>query len=163
MSDIEMEQAQFDTSARWTVEFQLGNAFIPVTLERRAILMDGWFALFSQHLERNLRFLERGFAVPNQEPTSLTGLWEMILHDDPPTQLYFEGAIPLIGDREWCSVEGDILRNHIAVSTFHTGMFRLRLDVIYLWPKGHETVLMRERPLGLTIHGFVYHGEVSLN
>jgi hypothetical protein len=87
----------------------------------------------------------------------------MILHDDPPVQLYFEGAIPLIGDREWCSVEGDVLRNHITVSTFHTGMFRLRLDVIHLWPKGHESVLMRERPLGLAMHGFVYHGEVSLN
>jgi hypothetical protein len=80
MSDVEMEQAQFDNSARWIVEFQQGNAAISVSLEHRALLMDGWFALFARHMERNLRFLERGFAVPNQEPTSLA--WTV--GDDSP-------------------------------------------------------------------------------
>jgi hypothetical protein len=76
-------------------------------------------------------------------------------------QLYFEAAIPLIDGREWCGAEGDVLKLNIAVATHHTGIYRPRLDVIYMWPKEHQTVLMRERPLGLTIHGYVHHGEVS--
>jgi hypothetical protein len=66
-----------------------------------------------------------------------------------------------VDGREWCEAAGDVLKLNIAVATFHTGIYRPRLDVLYMWPKDHESVLMRERPLGLTIHGYVHQGAVS--
>jgi hypothetical protein len=115
----------------------------------------------TQELDKNLVLMERGFALTNQEPASIATLWEMILYQDVPMQMYFEAAIPLVDGREWCEAEGDVLKLNISVATHHTGIYRPRLDVIYLWPKEHQTVLMRERPLGLTIHGYVHHGGVS--
>jgi hypothetical protein len=153
---------EFNMTPRWSVSFEHGNTVLTVSPQHRNDLADGWFALFSQEQEKNLVLMERGFALTNQEPASITTLWEMILYQDVPMQLYFEAAIPLVDGREWCEAEGDVLKLNISVATHHTGIYRPRLDVIYLWPKEHQSVLMRERPLGLTIHGYVHHGEVSL-
>jgi hypothetical protein len=159
-SDIEMED--INVTPRWSVAFEQGNAVVNVSPQHVQDLANGWFALFSFEREKKFVLMERGFGLTNQEPASIAALWEMILNQDVPKQLYFEGAIPLVDGREWCEVEGDVLRLNISVATHHIGIYRPRLDVIYLWPKDHESVLMRERPLGLTVHGYVHHGAVSL-
>jgi hypothetical protein len=159
-SDIEMED--INVTPRWSVAFEQGNAVVNVSPQHVQDLANGWFALFSFEREKKFVLMERGFGLTNQEPAAIATLWEMILNQDVPKQLYFEGAIPLVDGREWCEVEGDVLRLNISVATHHIGIYRPRLDVIYLWPKDHESVLMRERPLGLTIHGYVHHGAVSL-
>jgi hypothetical protein len=105
--------------------------------------------------------MQQGYAVPGEPSVSLTEIWEAILSPDISVLRYFEGAIPLIDDREWFRCIPDALREHLDIATFHTGIFRPRFDVIYMWPAGYQTALMYERPLGLTQYGYVYHGTVS--
>jgi hypothetical protein len=159
VSDVEMEE--INVTPRWSVTFEHGNAVINVSQQHMQDLANGWHSLFIEENEKNLVLMERGFGLVNQEPASLAALWDMILNQDVPRHLYFEAAIPLVDGREWCEAAGDVLKLNIAVATFHTGIYRPRLDVLYMWPKDHESVLMRERPLGLTIHGYVHQGAVS--
>jgi hypothetical protein len=150
------------STARWTVTFDHGSKLMQVAQGDRDSLAAGLRKLFTESTEENLCLLERGFAVGNRPPTSLLKLWEILLRQDCTIAEYFEGAIPLVEGREWCSVIDDALRRWIGVATHHTGIFRPRLDVIYMMPRGHLSALMRERPFGFTIHGFVYQGSVSV-
>jgi hypothetical protein len=148
-------------SARWTAVFDYGSGRVSISAEARANLMDGLDGLFSGFPAGTLNLMQQGFAVPGEPSVSLTEIWEAILSPDISVLRYFEGAIPLVDDREWFRCIPDALREHVDIATFHTGVFRPRFDVIYMWPAGYQTALMYERPLGLTQYGYVYHGRVS--
>jgi hypothetical protein len=114
------------STARWTVAYEHGSALLQVAQADRDCLVAGCRKLFTEANEENLRLLERGFAVPSRPPTTLLKLWEILCRQECSIAEYFEGAIPLVEGREWCSVIDDALRRWIGVATHHTGIFRPR-------------------------------------
>jgi hypothetical protein len=156
--DITMAEA---STARWTVAYDHGIALLRIARADCDCLISGCRMLFTEAIEENPRLLGRDFGVPSRPPTTISKLCEIMCRQERSIPEYFEGLIPLVDGMEWCDVTDDALRRWIGIANHHTWIFCPRLDVIYMLPKGHLTTLTRERPVGFTIHGYVYDGTVS--
>jgi hypothetical protein len=136
--------------------FRTEQAVVPATEEERAEMTGGFVEL-----------LESGRQVPvfvddlDVEQIDVKTAWEKFQEDDWPEEQYVMDELPIMDDRDWCKVKGEIYGDERLMSILADPGMAAFDQSILLMPKGHCTALHIQPPFCMPAVVYCQEGSVS--